>query len=57
MKEAHPEVPWTKIQGLGNMLRHEYRRIDPEILWSIVTEHLDMLDKAAATLLEALGET
>ncbi len=55
MKEAHPDVPWQKIHGLGNMLRHEYRRIDPEILWSIVTDHLDDLDDAATALLEALN--
>ena len=47
LKELRPEVPWEKIHGLGNLLRHEYRRIDPEILWSIVTEHLDPLDAAA----------
>ena len=52
MKRSHPEVPWEKIHGLGNLLRHEYRRIDPEILWSIVTEHLSTLDAAAAALLE-----
>jgi uncharacterized protein with HEPN domain len=45
-----------KIHGLGNLLRHEYRRIDPEVLWSIVTEHLDALDRAAAALLEKLEE-
>jgi uncharacterized protein with HEPN domain len=52
LKGSRPEVPWKKIHGLGNMLRHEYRRIDPAILWSVVTEHLDDLDKAVATLLE-----
>ena len=52
MKESWPDVPWQKIHGLGNLLRHEYRRIDPEILWSIVTEHLQTLDDAAATLLK-----
>jgi uncharacterized protein with HEPN domain len=54
LKEARPEVPWEKIHGLGNLLRHEYRRVDPEILWSIVTEHLAALDSAAAALLERL---
>jgi uncharacterized protein with HEPN domain len=52
MKASRPEVAWPKIHGLGNLLRHEYRHIDPEILWSIVTEHLGALDKAAAALLE-----
>jgi uncharacterized protein with HEPN domain len=43
MKDSQPDVPWQKIHGLGNLLRHEYRRINPEVLWSIVTEHLDAL--------------
>jgi uncharacterized protein with HEPN domain len=56
VKATRPEVPWQKIHGLGNMLRHEYRRIDPDILWSVVTDHLDELDRAAAALLAELGE-
>jgi uncharacterized protein with HEPN domain len=54
LKGAHADVPWRKIHGLGNLLRHEYRRSDPEILWSIVTEHLGALDNAAAALLRTL---
>lgn len=56
VKATRPEVPWQKIHGLGNMLRHEYRRIDPDILWSVVTDHLDELDSAAAALLEQSHE-
>lgn len=56
MKETQPAVAWHKIHGLGNMLRHEYRRIDPEVLWSVVTEHLDALDRAAAALLDGLHD-
>ena len=54
MKDARPEVPWSKIHGLGNLLRREYRHLDPEVLWSIVTGQLDELDNAAAALLENL---
>ncbi|MGO9847460.1 MAG: DUF86 domain-containing protein [Methylocella sp.] len=54
MKDARPEVPWQKIHGLGNLLRHEYRHIDPEVLWSIVTGPLGDLDRAPAALLEQL---
>jgi uncharacterized protein with HEPN domain len=56
LKDTRPEVPWQKIHGLGNMLRHEYRRIDPDILWSVVTDYLDDLDNAAAALLEQSSE-
>jgi len=56
MKEARPEVPWQKIHGLGNLLRHEYRHIDPEILWSIVQGSLTELDAAVAALLAELDQ-
>jgi uncharacterized protein with HEPN domain len=52
LKDAHPNVPWQKIHGLGNMLRHEYRRIDPSIIWSLITEQLDGLDQAVAAMLD-----
>lgn len=51
LKNARPEVPWKDIHGLGNVLRHEYRRIDSDILWVIVTEDLEDLDRAAEILL------
>lgn len=56
LKESRPEVPWHKIHGLGNLLRHEYRRIDPIILWSVIADYLDALDKAAAALLAGLDD-
>jgi uncharacterized protein with HEPN domain len=56
MKEGQPQVPWEKIHGLGNILRHEYRRIDPEILWSLITTRLADLDKAAENLLREISE-
>ena len=49
-------MPWHKINGLGDLLRHEYRHIDPEILWSIITiGPLAELDKAEAALLDAIN--
>ena len=55
-KDTQSAVPWQKIHGLGNLLRHEYRRIEPDILWSIVEDHLENLDRAAAALLGNLPE-
>jgi uncharacterized protein with HEPN domain len=54
LRAKRPEVPWKRIHGLGNMLRHEYRRIDSDILWSVVTENLNDLDAAVKALLEGL---
>ncbi|MGE7413130.1 HepT-like ribonuclease domain-containing protein [Methylobacterium tarhaniae] len=56
LKASEPSVPWRQIHGLGNMLRHEYRRIDPVVLWSVITEHLAPLDAAAAALLDRVPD-
>ena len=39
----YPEAPWTAIIGIGNILRHEYQRLDDKRLWEIVTTHLPQL--------------
>ncbi len=56
LKSSQPQVPWERIHGLGNILRHEYRHVDPEVLWSVIMERLAELDKAAAKLLQDFPE-
>jgi Ribonuclease HepT-like len=29
LTERHPEIEWEKIASIGNILRHEYQRVDP----------------------------
>lgn len=36
----HPKAPWKAIIALGNILRHEYQRVDDSVLWEIATVHL-----------------
>src|SRR6266576_6676173 len=36
----YPNAPWTSIVGIGNILRHEYQRLDDKQLWEIATVHL-----------------
>jgi uncharacterized protein with HEPN domain len=31
LKERHPEIPWRKVSGIGNILRHEYGNISPPV--------------------------
>jgi uncharacterized protein with HEPN domain len=40
LKARHPEIPWRKVAGVGNVLRHEYERTAPEVLWSVAHEDL-----------------
>jgi uncharacterized protein with HEPN domain len=39
----HPDMPWSAIIGIGNILRHEYQHLDDRRLWEILTVHLPRL--------------
>lgn len=47
-----PEIPWTKVVGLRNLIAHEYFRIDLDVIETIIAEQLDDLDQTAKRLLE-----
>lgn len=45
-KLKYPEIPWPNIKAIGNIIRHEYESVEPEILWDVLSCHLDPLAKA-----------
>lgn len=51
-KANYPEIPWREIAGLGNILRHEYHRIEPLIVWNITLSHLPALKSAVLEMME-----
>lgn len=53
-EQAGLAVPWSEVRSLGNRLRHEYRRIDRTIIYTIARDDLPPLRNAAARALEAL---
>jgi uncharacterized protein with HEPN domain len=36
-------VPWRNIMAIGNKLRHEYHRVDADIIWGVAQTHLGEL--------------
>jgi uncharacterized protein with HEPN domain len=51
----YPNAPWNAIIGIGNILRHEYQRLDDKQLWEIATVHLPQLQPIVAQMLTELG--
>ena len=47
------EIAWQSVAALGNRIRHEYRLIDIELLWSIYKDDLDPLERAVDAMLKA----
>lgn len=56
LTNRYPDVPWSAIVGIGNVLRHEYQHIDDRRLWEVITIHLVPLRKAVATMLDDLDD-
>ena len=50
-----PGIPWNKIRGMGNHLRHAYERVDLESVWHTVTDDLPILKVAVLGALGDLG--
>jgi uncharacterized protein with HEPN domain len=43
MKTRHPEIPWPKVAGIGNIPRHEYQDVAHDVLWHVVHDNLPPL--------------
>ena len=48
LKARHRDIPWRRIAGVGNVLRHEYDRVAADVLWALVRDDLPSLDGSAA---------
>jgi uncharacterized protein with HEPN domain len=52
LRARHPQIDWRPAIGIGNVLRHEYSRIEPDIIWHIVNDKLPALEAACRRELE-----
>jgi uncharacterized protein with HEPN domain len=55
MLQSYPQIEWHAVRALGNVLRHDYERVDPHRLWAILTGQLTELNDVVAKLLEEHG--
>lgn len=53
LKTGEPDVDWTGLASLGNVLRHEYQRVDPVLLWTLLTDELAPLGAALRRMEDA----
>jgi uncharacterized protein with HEPN domain len=53
-EELCPSAAWPEIRALGNILRHEYDRIDRGRIWLMIQDDLPELKAAVRIVLEQL---
>lgn len=46
LQATEPDIGWRDIATLGKLLRHQYHRIDIELLWKYCTKELPILKLA-----------
>ena len=54
LKAQHKGVRWKDIAGIGNILRHDYQRVDAAIIWKAVKDDLPALKAALLEIRESL---
>ncbi len=57
LKERHAAIPWAKIAGIGNVLRHDYDVVNNATIWHAATVDLMPLKGAVEGLLRGFEPT
>jgi uncharacterized protein with HEPN domain len=45
LKARQTGIPWSKVAGIGNVLRHGYDQVAPDVLWKLAQDDLPLLEK------------
>jgi uncharacterized protein with HEPN domain len=56
IKERRAEIPWSKVAGIGNVLRHAYDHVAPDVLWKLAQDDLAAIEKVCREELVAAEE-
>jgi uncharacterized protein with HEPN domain len=55
IRTQHPEIPWTNIIGMRNILTHNYFEIDLDVVWVVVEQELPSLKQNVEAILRSLA--
>jgi uncharacterized protein with HEPN domain len=57
VRTRYPAVPWRRIVGIGNVIRHDYDEIDDRVMWETATDKLVPLKEAVERILREIEVT
>lgn len=51
-QRSYPDIPWQQMNGMRNLLIHEYFGVDVKIVWHTAKKYLPALQKQLQDLLK-----
>lgn len=54
LRAKHPEVAWSMMTGMRNIVIHKYFGIDEMVLWQTIEQDLPVLEKQMEAILQEL---
>lgn len=45
IRRSHPDIPWDQMNGMRNLLIHEYFGVDVPTVWHTAKRHLPLLKR------------
>ena len=51
-RKKHPDIPWSKMAGLRDVLIHDYMGVDLMTVWKVVKERLPEVKEQVKALLD-----
>ncbi len=54
IREQNPQVPWSQIIGMRNILTHNYFEVDLDVVWLVIERELPNLKPQIDSILQTL---
>ena len=54
LKETYPQIEWSKIKAMRNLLIHVYWGVNQEVVWDVARHHAPALKSEVEKLLKTM---
>ncbi|HIK30564.1 MAG TPA: DUF86 domain-containing protein [Oscillatoriales cyanobacterium M59_W2019_021] len=51
LRNKYPEIPWSSVAGMRDILVHEYWQVDVEVVWQTIEESLPELARVISEMI------